>query len=117
MTDPQAKAQPWTAARERIAKFVSEWPKGSHRGDMIHGLHMGCPRESELRLSDIKMLLDQSAASPDMAEALRDVEDFLSAEFGPVDEDAQKDASRWSNEDAFYVWTGVRAALAKAGVS
>ena len=47
---------------ERIEKFASEWPKGSHHGDELHGLNLGeDTRHAELLMSDILAVLSDRA--------------------------------------------------------
>ena len=42
---------------------AGEWPKGSHRGDELHGLHLGDDtRHAELLMSDIRAVLEDRAA-------------------------------------------------------
>lgn len=61
------------SAHDRVTKFLAEW--GRMRGQdpsLIYGLHSGDPaRAADLTIEDLQVLLQQSAAAPDLLDALK----------------------------------------------
>lgn len=45
----------------RVERFLAEWAKGIHYGDLIYGLHTGTDREAQLTVTDLRAILALAA--------------------------------------------------------